>query len=482
MPLVWILRAIWLEVDPVFVWRLFSIDSFGAITILAREYRLICQAFGEVINLAIFIFLVSWLVRNQSSRIHEKVQSFIFSLYSFFAFVSIVKYFNLIPGLFESSWNFWMGINRFGGVFTDPNALGLCASLCALWYIDRFRKNNWFVSLCFSTLWIFLGIVSGSRTFFLIIGSASFIYCIKYFFLHYSFDFKKQWMKCCLLVLLVVSLPTIVHTVAKNAPGIGLTRLSKLLDPESFNNELSSRYIFFRVNYFLFKEAPLFGVGFNQFDRKFAHASEQLNLNTQRWKDNPNSFYLGIFSELGLIGVLVFLIGLAQIKFRPFSDLTFLSAGGYAFLISLIVGCHLDFIEVAILAPFLVEKSIIQIHSLPLRFKYLNFVLIMISIFYLFSLPKSENGYFRKKDSIYVRRKAFIAVECARDITIESPLMNTSKTPFVVRINEKLHTVVDSSPFLYSTAPCTSSEKFTYIEIWCSRFFLVDRPYCVRLK
>ena len=464
---IWIIKATVTEVDPQYILRLFEIDPLNAISIVHKEYRVVFKMIEEFGNFALFVSLIPPLIRYRNSKYIDTIIRWTYFLYVLAGFLSLIDYIGVAPSFFTPENSFWVGTKRFGGIFTDPNSLGITAALClglSLHYLERAKnKLDERLYIAFSCLWVFLGLVSGSRTFFLIV-TLSFIL----FFWGAISQFKWSSLtknrlptlfgiSGCIALLIITFLPFFV----------GIQRVFSIQD-------LSSRFIFFRVNEFLFLHHPLMGVGYHQFERFFSSAATSLGFQVGTWKDNPNSFYLGIFSELGLVGVLLFTIGLSAYHFKYQS--TVLGVVGVSFLFALIFGCHLNFFEVALIAPVFIAEIISHIGKINLRIHILGYAVLILATLIVYKIPQNDHGYFERKNQKFVRREAVITIPCEHTTFIDAPLMNKGKEALQVFINEKVYTFTDSTQQELSHDECGS------VKITCSRFFMANRPYCVRIR
>jgi O-antigen ligase len=478
LPLFWILRAIFDDVDPIYLSRLCMIDPMLAVRALFREHRIIIQALQELCTMSIFVLGTAWFVRNRDTIRAQRIHQLLFTVYTFIGVLSVLQYAGFLTAVFPQRWSFWMGIERFGGLFTDPNALGLCAALCVLIALQSIQQRRSAFYVCALLVWCFLGLVSGSRTFVLITVGAVVLFFIPAVIAFYRSTKHRTSLVLCIL-LGVLCMPFVVSLLASYTNLTGIHRLAKLMHPATVVEELSSRAVFFRVNLALFAQHPWFGVGFNAFDRAFAATSAALGFATGRWQDNPNSFYLGICSELGLAGLMLFLLGIFHVRWRWSTNDQFLTAGGYAFFLALIVGCHLDFIEVSLLAPCVVQACIASVSPMSLHMRRAAVTVLILAAIFLVLKPHGAAGFYRRDDGIYVRRVAHISLPCGKTIIVDAPLLSKGREPCTVMIGGQSVKLIDATPIEVSLPAC---EKEQLVEVSCSRFFLADRPYCVRLR
>lgn len=279
--------------------------------------------------------------------------------------------------------SFWTGQNRFGGLFTDPNAAAISAFLfLALTSIhsNKMRIPSFILS-------ILVALAAGSRSYFLgvgiwlllIIGSVK----------KYSLRSLAAFIFCAWLVLnyVVLESPSLHNFLFSNLP-VGLGRvLSSLLIPTMYDY-LSNRIIFAQTAFSIFKITPLTGIGIGQFREIFPYFADS-SLGT--WTDNSNNFYLGIIAEQGLLGLIFGLGAIISLRIRGDADKLH-KYSLIAFLLLLIVGPHLEFIEVAVLFGILLGNVVEEKSEAP---NYLAVSALPASLFLLLIIISTERGAFQ---------------------------------------------------------------------------------------
>ncbi len=99
---------------------------------------------------------------------------------------------------------------------------------------------------------------------------------------------------------------------------------------------------------------PVIGVGLNRFADLFVAYSDYLGLRTGIWRDNPNSFYLWVVAELGIIGAFLFIFEASRLQLKEdWREIIWLPIFGTM----LLFGPHLNFLEVNILFISLLSLS-----------------------------------------------------------------------------------------------------------------------------
>lgn len=320
--------------------------------------------------------------------------------------------------LFQVS-NFWKSQGREAIFFSDPNAFGVFFALIFPFYLSKIFDSN---KLPRCTFFIVLTAVSfiaatysGSRT--MIIGIVVSTIC---FFL-FKFKAKKKFIILSLIVIAIV-----FSAVTYNSSSLcryfhqSANRICKSLDLNQLTKSLYSRSVFTKLNFALIKDYPYTGVGLNQFEKKLPLYKEKLNINIGNWSDNPNNFYLGIVSELGIIGFLFFLLGLLHLRFNLESSNIAIAkkSAVIAILVMLLTGPHFNFVEITIFGTWLISTSVtskktsvlISILSILLIIQYLILKIPLYSEreFGLYAFEHNEYGDFQ-----WTRKKFKKLIKCS---------------------------------------------------------------------
>lgn len=261
----------------------------------------------------------------------------------------------------------WSTLRRWSGLSSDPNAQGILFGL-ALWvgvYIERARGQVKDripqLTLISAGLIVSGGILTGSRTFFLIIG------CMGVALLS-----RAPVRMLGLVVLSVCSISlsiTALDYYDKLDPLLaemgflpeGLVRLISSGSIVRVGQTFSSRLIFTSLSIQVISDNWLFGVGPDRFINYVSLYGRSIP-SLGAWIDNANNFYLGVFAECGFFGFIamfcaVFLHRLASGNAGRTARFNLLMLA-----IILLIGPHTDFIEVLIVFAMLTAVSTREIN------------------------------------------------------------------------------------------------------------------------
>jgi O-antigen ligase len=278
------------------------------------------------------------------------------------AVFALVQWFELLPFSVKNQTNFWTSINRVSGLSSDPNAMGIVMALslwCLAWRALELRRG--FRALDIGSILLIgaAGVVSGSRTFLLASGilAAALMW-------HYARRFF-------LLAILGAALAVCVVTVLDSST-VALKRIQESQDiPEGLkrgvsalsllrvSQTVSSRSLFLEIAGVLVQGHTTFGVGADRFREYVPLVGVQSGL-VKGWTDNANNLYVGIWAELGIVGlVLLFLVVAGRTRSTvgqsPLATALLCGLG-----LLMLTGPHTDFPEVMLLVAFLVGASTIQ--------------------------------------------------------------------------------------------------------------------------
>jgi hypothetical protein len=500
VPVVWVLFAVFYRWDWLLVWQTISSGASGnflltAMESILREYRIDIQSICEIFCLISIIFTarIIWICKKSHKEsllnglsLGLFIVAILCGLYILFDYNNQSR---ITP-------NFWDSINRKAGLCTDPNALGLFSFL-AIALMLSIDVNSKIVKWLNIFSYLILGMVSGSRSFILgialLVVISTFSKLIK----------KRSFILVAVLILSLVSLPTFISLVDLNfiyestwiPESIKRTLIS--IHTEGFWNSIVSRIIFWKLALAKFAQNPISGAGFNQFERRLAEFSSNIDINLNGWIDNSNSFYLGILAEQGLVGVLAILLGLASVTWSNNWANTYGKLSIAVFLVLLLFGPHFDFIEVSSLFGLLLGVTF----NIQLRSKILKFTstcLILIALFLLFPVGSLNSqisyGVFSRNQKIFVRSSGRIKVGCDQNIltlNLSVPGKDIDEIPTSVIISSlsKMQEVLLSNDKAQSLhVECLS--KGQIVEITCSPIripkkedlFRGVRPFCVAIE
>jgi uncharacterized membrane protein YhaH (DUF805 family) len=274
------------------------------------------------------------------------------------ALYAIVQWCGLIPVSLQNQSEFWTSIHRVSGLATDPNALGVTLAL-AVWCLFCMYPRHQRIStrdLLWLLVLVIAGLVSGSRTFLIATGllviSLAFLYARRVF----VGAVLSLAALVCVVTLLDASTPAL--TVLSNSTAVpegikrGISSISLLRLGETF----FSRLVFLDVTLEMWRRNPWYGVGADAYRSYVVPVGSQVGT-LKHWSDNANNFYLGLLAELGVIGILAFLVSIVSRRWSDSPNRALLALSVLTIGVLLIVGPHVDFPEVLILVAFLIGIS-----------------------------------------------------------------------------------------------------------------------------
>lgn len=266
--------------------------------------------------------------------------------------------------------DFWNGLDRRSGTFTDPNAFGIFVVLCLPLLLGKREGEPPRVAGRFPWRWVLalwwsvLALYSGSRSFFVGVG----FYLVYLFALHERRRFLLSVaVGVGLLVMLnlfALLLPAQWQAVLAAVPE-GLRRVGETLFVGTMAEALFSRAAFWSVGWSMWLDNFFFGVGPEAFRLHFVEYAHELHLRTGIWSDNSNNFYLGLLAEFGVLGALALALTLVQLRWREKGTVIIEGrAPVFCLALLLLLGPHLSFDEVAVLGAFLLANTFrIQSHA-----------------------------------------------------------------------------------------------------------------------
>lgn len=323
----------------------------------------------------------------------------------------VVGVFAVIPLLIFQLWNpgsgwfvgeteFWSALNRFPATFSDPNSFGVFFILFLPLIAHRIGLSRCSMSLCFCAsvlflcAYLFAGTYSGSRSFFL--GALIYAF-ISLFLLRKKPAFWLVPVACLFLVLgLGVGLVDRVGTFLVSAEYLpeGIRRLQQALDLAQLSQTFHSRIVFFEVTFAVWCDHWLFGVGYNTFRTVVVSYADLLQLGTGTWSDNANSFYMGVLSELGLVGVLACVLSIANLRIRR-NGLFAFRAALVCLVLLLCLGPHIEFDEIALLSALVIGGVVsIKPSRIVLSSSGSLTVFVILSAAVLFQAHSTGRGFY----------------------------------------------------------------------------------------
>lgn len=316
-----------------------------------------------VVGVCLFILLIDFFNRREKTAFDERVFHLGLCHGALYSVGYFFTHFFAVHPLFVYMRNpFWDALGRYSGSFSDPNAFGVMGALLVpvLW-TAKSRLSRLAAVLFFAvTLW------SGSRTFLLGLSLVALI-TLGMRMRKTSGEGKqasrqKVWLWGGVIALGIICVGLFSQNIRPGIQVPAITRLVDTLKQDTAAEMFSSRLIFSRLAFEVWKESPWVGVGLGNFKEKIAEASRASNIELHGWKDNANNFYLHILAEGGLLGLVLFILAMG-ITFRrmrqtnpagSFFNKSVLNATLYSFALLLLTGPHVFFEEVRyLLAMFL---------------------------------------------------------------------------------------------------------------------------------
>jgi hypothetical protein len=287
----------------------------------------------------------------------------------------VLQWFGFQVIVLSNQTDWWSSIRRLSGLAVDPNAQGLVFGL-ALWIrallynrSEATRSAAFFETAMPVILVCIGGVLTGSRTFFLVAG-----------FLLMAFAIRRSTRTVLVLIASIVAFSSFVtmldvffnlefllHDRSWMPEGLG--RILRSVSLIRISETLSSRLIFWNLALSVAQDHWFYGLGADRFIRYVTlYALRDASLGS--WVDNANNFYLGLLAEGGIGAVLGFIVSVIGYRFYAGpKDFMAIFCVMMIFLI-LLVGPHIDFIEVLMLVGLLIgtftrERRIAQRISKP---------------------------------------------------------------------------------------------------------------------
>lgn len=302
----------------------------------------------------VFFSVFSILAREGSSRV-SFLAGFCATLPAA-AIAAILAWLGVLPVSLPSQTPYWNMQHRFAGTFTDPNAFGVIMALSIpLLYILAPRLSGWrrFLFVFLSVLCVASALLSGSRSF--LLGAGLFVLMLLFTVnrrVFYGVSLAgvgavALWNLAAWLV------PGIDVSVGRLLP-VAAERLVQTLSFTTWERALFSRSVFFETALRMWRDSPVFGVGFSMFRDYVPFYTHETGAEIGMWVDNANNWYLQILSETGLIGAAAFAAAAMRLELKhvPSAMRFFLPV----FLVVLLFGPHLEFDEVAIFAAVMLAS------------------------------------------------------------------------------------------------------------------------------
>lgn len=437
-PWLWILLCwamLWsfLEFDPEIIERFYRAGDLG--NLLPAPTPLTRNALEKVSLWLALVGVFSVLVSNPDIR-SQVSKGLIYSIGPVFIIALLQKISFNFAQCFPAFNPYWQTLSRIPSTLSDPNALGIWAFLIIHIIFQKITNKNLVLALILPVAW--LGLISGSRTFLLGI-----LFSLLQFLAP-----KKIWIASAgVAAVLAVGLATYLDSsgllrTLLDHPAVpsGVTRFAESLAYGRLSVTLESRTIFSQICFLIWSRFPIIGSGLGSFPFELPSAAAHLGVLSHGWSDNANSFYLGILSELGILGLLILI--LVSLRFRITPEGTCARFGTYSFLGLLFFGPHLDFPEVALSFALLASSAVTLTPvktTPPFTWIFASFACISalarVSSNFGFYLPEFRDGRWYA----WSARRAQLSVPCPSStctVQLSSPLARPD-SPITVRVTSE---------------------------------------------
>lgn len=303
-------------------------------------------------HLIMFALVVSLL--ESSEAIREGVRRGLVVGASCAALVTVVQFVGYPPLALPNQTTFWTAINRLSGTFSDPNAQGIFLALVPFLIFKRIPPSagEGKVLWLLAPLLLSAGLLSGSRSFIVAV-------ILGVFFAIWIVSRRVALLTCCAGVVAVAALSFLDLYTSYVGQLLdsewipeGCRRMVTTLSIPRATESFFSRGVFLKLGLELFDHFPLFGVGADRFRYYVPALVDRLGLDIGGWVDNSNNFYLGILTEQGILGAILFAMA---VRGRTLvREATTVPMIGLLVLCCLLTtGPHLDFPEVLFVTAML---------------------------------------------------------------------------------------------------------------------------------
>ena len=308
--------------------------------------------------------------------------------------------------------SFWSGQHRYPGLLTDPNALAIVLALMlpfAAMGVMRQQHGRWWRFFCIP-LFIAGAVVTGSRTFVLMLCCYGFLGLWRY-----SRRLSINIVVAAVIVIAGWNIALlydqgIEERIVSSTPST-VSRLVRSVSAGSLSEAIFSRTVFWKMALQAWQDNPVVGMGPDQFRLSSLEYSSRVGADIGLWVDNPNSFYLGLLAEVGVIGILVLGGALRWLTITSPSSDSHASAAHlalFAFACALLFGPHQEFDEVcavlALIGAYAVEPRPGETRSRMTAFSgwglaVLAIPLIFASMYHrpfgFYSWERDDGGFYR---------------------------------------------------------------------------------------
>ena len=226
------------------------------------------------------------------------------SFHRFFSFIVlygvlmlIYSAFALSTGAFATAGRFYAGI----GTIVYPRLLGLVNLVNVFFFSTAKTKGRKIFFLALIAVTLFFEIVAATRGPLVAFAICTIIYIL-------AFWKTKSIYRFSLIVLLVIGLVGLFAL----APGMQKTRMTENI---SIDQSALTRAFLYSLSFRLFLQHPILGVGFNGFSQALPSWAKAVGV------VYPHNIFLEHASEMGIVGLLAFVLFLLAVFSRLYSSL-----------------------------------------------------------------------------------------------------------------------------------------------------------------
>ncbi|MGV1090878.1 O-antigen ligase family protein [Clostridium perfringens] len=263
------------------------------------------------ISLKFFIYyiigIIIFLVLSENNKWYEfsnklfKIISILFSIATIFSIIFPNIYFNIVHKLFSMeqqkiifelySYDLYSGIAGQTGSNAFFISIGIAILFCEIFLKKKYRKIN-----CLFLLISFIALLLTGKRGLLLANLITMIIILYFIFIRKR---KKGIGKFLIIIITIIIIILIMITIFPKTAIVFDRFLSK-------EDKLTGRYELYNTAIVLFKEKPILGNGINTF--------KLLNINNNLL--DTHNVYLQLLCEIGIIGVILFIISTISIYIR----------------------------------------------------------------------------------------------------------------------------------------------------------------------
>jgi len=328
------------------------------------------------------LFFLSVLMIEEENFIFKSIYFFLTGL-SVSALFSIFQAFYGFIGVEE----FWVGLKRVNGLAEDPNSLGISLSLMIPFLLFLIFERKKFFPIPIIFLFLFSLFLSGSRS-----GFASVILSTLFFLYFFMKSGRKRFVLTIsfflILALLILSLS--ILKLEKFNLSQRIVKSWNQLKKGEFQDLTMGRILLWKAGFLMAKDYPISGVGLGAYISELPNFYKEYNLlyipplseykkgYPYPFTDTSGNLYLQFFSEIGILGLLSFLIFWFYVLISSIiKNLNYFSSSSLlSFSFISLLGFHILRTDVSF-AVYLLLRFLILDGEKSKKIKYLEFFTIL---------------------------------------------------------------------------------------------------------